>query len=81
MGGQEECEGRRSGRAGGVGGQDEWEGRRSGRAGGVGGQVEWEGRRNGKAGGMGEKEERKAELTKLAKLRELTNAATTLGHV
>ena len=64
-----------------MGGQENWEGRRSGRAGGVGWQEEWEGRRNGKAGGMGGQEERKAEPTKLAKLRELTHAATTLGHV
>ena len=62
-------------------GQEESEGRTSRRAGGVQGQEEWEGRRNRKAGGMGGQEERKAELTKLAKLRELTHAATTLCHV
>ena len=64
-----------------MGGQEEWEGMRSRRTGVVGGQEEWEGRRNGKAGGMGGQEERKVELTKLAKLRELTHAATILCHV
>ena len=54
-----------------MGGQEEWEGRRSRRAGVVGGQEEWEGRRSGKTGGMGGQEERKAELTELAKCREL----------
>ena len=39
MGGQEDLEGRRRGRARRVGGQEEWEGRRSGRAGGVGGHL------------------------------------------
>ena len=38
MGGQEEWEGRRSGRTGGVEGQAEWEGKRIGRADGEGAQ-------------------------------------------
>ena len=50
MEGQEEWEGSRNGREGGVGGQEKWEGRRSGREGGVSGQKEWESRRNGRTG-------------------------------
>ena len=52
----------------------------SGRAQRMGGQEEWEGRRNGKEGGMAGREERKAELTKLEKLKELKHTATTLCH-
>ena len=37
--------------------------------------------RNGKVIGMGGQEERKVELTKLAKLKKLTHAATILCHV
>ena len=39
MGGQEEWEGRNSGRAGGVGGQEEWESRRNGKEGGEEGRT------------------------------------------
>ena len=49
VGGQEEWEGRRSGRAGGVGGQEEGEGRRRGRASRVGGHVKWEDMLSGRA--------------------------------
>ena len=47
MGDQEEREGRRSGRAGGVEGHEHWEGMRSG------GHEDWEGIRIGRAQGLG----------------------------
>ena len=67
MEGQEEWEGSRNGREGGVGGQEKWEGRRSG------GKEECQGRRSGKAEGMGGQDARKSELREL---RELTHTAT-----
>ena len=45
------------------------------------GQEEWEGRRSERAGGVRGHEERKAVITELAKLRELTHAAPILCHV